>query len=141
MDINFFSEDIDYKLKNKTKIRNWIRETIKNENRIPGTINIIFTSDKYLLNINNQFLSHNYFTDIVTFNYCENETIIGEIFISKETVLNNSKRFFVSFEDEILRVIIHGVLHLIGYNDHSNEEKKIMREKENEYLDRVKNLL
>lgn len=141
MDINFFSEDIDYKLKNKTKIRNWIRETIKNENRIPGTINIIFTSDEYLLNINNQFLSHNYFTDIVTFNYCENETIIGEIFISKETVLNNSKRFFVSFEDEILRVIIHGVLHLIGYNDHSNEEKKIMREKENEYLDRVKNLL
>jgi len=141
MDINFFSEDIDYKLKNKTKIRNWIRETIKNENRIPGTINIIFTSDKYLLNINNQFLSHNYFTDIVTFNYCENETIIGEIFISKETVLNNSKRFFVSFEDEILRVIIHGVLHLIGYNDHSSEEKKIMREKENEYLDRVKNLL
>lgn len=141
MDINFFSEDIDYKLKNKTKIRSWIRETIKNENRIPGTINIIFTSDEYLLNINNQFLSHNYFTDIVTFNYCENETIIGEIFISKETVLNNSKRFFVSFEDEILRVIIHGVLHLIGYNDHSNEEKKIMREKENEYLDRVKNLL
>jgi len=141
MDINFFSEDIDYKLKNKTKIRNWIKETIKNENRIPGTINIIFTSDEYLLNINNQFLSHNYFTDIVTFNYCENETIIGEIFISKETVLNNSKRFFVSFEDEILRVIIHGVLHLIGYNDHSNEEKKIMREKENEYLDRVKNLL
>jgi len=141
MDINFFSEDIDYKLKNKTKIRNWIRETIKNENRIPGTINIIFTSDKYLLNINNQFLSHNYFTDIVTFNYCENETIIGEIFISKESVLNNSKRFFVSFEDEILRVIIHGVLHLIGYNDHSSEEKKIMREKENEYLDRVKNLL
>ena len=141
MDINFFSEDIDFKLKNKTKIRNWIRETIKNENRIPGTINIIFTSDEYLLNINNQFLSHNYFTDIVTFNYCENETIIGEIFISKETVLNNSKRFFVSFEDEILRVIIHGVLHLIGYNDHSNEEKKIMREKENDYLDRVKNLL
>jgi len=141
MDINFFSEDIDYKLKNKTKIRNWIRETIKNENRIPGTINIIFTSDTYLLNINNQFLSHNYFTDIVTFNYCENETIIGEIFISKETVLNNSKRFFVSFEDEILRVIIHGVLHLIGYNDLSTEEKKIMREKENEYLDRVKNLL
>ncbi|OFX19346.1 MAG: rRNA maturation RNase YbeY [Bacteroidetes bacterium GWA2_31_9b] len=141
MDINFFSEDIDYKLKNKTKIRNWIRETINSENKIPGTINIIFTSDDYLLNINNQFLSHNYFTDIVTFNYCENETIIGEIFISKETVLNNSKRFFVSFEDEILRVIIHGVLHLIGYNDHSNEEKKIMREKENEYLDRVKNLL
>jgi len=141
MDINFFSEDIDYKIKDKTKIRNWIRETIKNENKIPGTINIIFTSDDYLLNINNQFLSHNYFTDIVTFNYCENETIISEIFISKETVLNNSKRFFVSFEDEILRVIIHGVLHLIGYNDHSNKEKKIMREKENEYLDRIKNLL
>lgn len=141
MSINFFSEDIDFKLASKNKIRNWIKHSIENELKKTGLINIIFTSDNYLLDINKKYLSHNYLTDIITFNYCEKNTINGDIYISIETVLNNSKRFIVSFEDEIRRVIIHGILHLIGYNDSTNAEKIQMREKENNYLDRYKNLL
>lgn len=141
MSINFFSEDIDFKLASKNKIRNWIKHSIEKELKKTGLINIIFTSDNYLLDINKKYLSHNYLTDIITFNYCEKNTINGDIYISIETVLNNSKRFIVSFEDEIRRVIIHGILHLIGYNDSTNAEKIQMREKENNYLDRYKNLL
>ncbi|HAN18959.1 MAG: rRNA maturation RNase YbeY [Bacteroidetes bacterium GWC2_33_15] len=141
MSINFFSEDIDFNLASKNKIRNWIKLSIENELKKTGLINIIFTSDNYLLDINKKYLSHNYLTDIITFNYCEKNTINGDIYISIETVLNNSKRFIVSFEDEIRRVIIHGILHLIGYNDSTNGEKIQMREKENNYLDRYKNLL
>lgn len=141
MSINFFSEDIDFKLASKNKIRSWIKYSIEKELKKTGLINIIFTSDNYLLDINKKYLSHNYITDIITFNYCEKNTINGDIYISIETVLNNSKRFIVSFEDEIRRVIIHGILHLIGYNDSTNAEKIQMREKENNYLDRFKNLL
>ena len=140
MEILFFNEDIDVKLPNQKRITQWIIDTIKSEDYNPGQINIIFTSDKYLLSINKQYLSHNYFTDIITFDYCQDKTIHGDIFISIETVENNSIRFGVSFKGELLRVIIHGVLHLIGYNDQNDHDKSTMRKKENEYLDRLKNL-
>jgi probable rRNA maturation factor len=140
MAVKFFSEDISHNFKNKKQVITWIHNTISEEKQLPGDINIIFTSDKYLLGINKQYLKHNYFTDIVTFNYCENNVINGDIFISIETVKNNSLRFDVNFTTELERVIIHGVLHLIGYDDQNDEEKAIMREKENYYLDRLKNL-
>jgi rRNA maturation RNase YbeY len=140
MAVKFFSEDISFNLKNKKQVISWINDSIRKEKRILGDINIIFTSDKYLLRINKQYLNHNYFTDIVTFNYCEKDIINGDIFISIETVKNNSLRFDVNFSVELDRVIIHGILHLIGYDDQNDEEKVIMREKENYYLDRLKNL-
>ncbi|MFO7829863.1 MAG: rRNA maturation RNase YbeY [Bacteroidales bacterium] len=140
MEILFFNEDIDFKLPYQQLISQWIAETINSENYIPGQINIIFTSDKYLLSINKQYLSHNYFTDIITFNYCQDQTIHGDIFISIETVENNSIRFGVTFKKELFRVIIHGILHLIGYDDQADDDKVVMRKKENEYLDRLKNL-
>jgi len=140
MAVKFFSEDISYNLKSKKQIISWINDSIIKENRISGDINIIFTSDKYLLEINKQYLKHNYFTDIVTFNYCEKDTINGDIFISIDTVKNNSHRFDVKVSEELERVIIHGILHLIGYDDKNDEEKALMREKENYYLDRLKNL-
>jgi len=140
MAVKFFSEDISHNFKNKKQAITWIHDSIGEEKQLPGDINIIFTSDKYLLEINKQYLKHNYFTDIVTFNYCENEVINGDIFISIETVKNNSVRFDVNFTTELKRVIIHGVLHLIGYNDQNDEEKAVMREKENYYLERLKNL-
>ena len=83
MAVKFFSEDISYNLQNKKQVIYWIQNSILEEKRISGDINIIFTSDKYLLGINKQYLNHNYFTDIVTFNYCENDTINGDIFISE----------------------------------------------------------
>ena len=92
------------------------------------------------IKINKEYLSHNYYTDIVTFNYCEEPTINGDIFISIDTIKNNSTKFDVSFVEELHRVMIHGVLHLIGYDDQNDEEKVTMRQKENYYLERLKNL-
>lgn len=141
MPVTFFSEQTKFILKNKTKIRNWINDSISNEQKKLGSINYIFTSDSYLLSINKEYLNHNYFTDIITFNYCEESQINGDIFISIDTVTNNSQRFNVSFLNELHRVMIHGVLHLVGYDDKTEEQKEEMKQKENEYLDRFKNLL
>ena len=135
-DISFFNEDIDYKIKNKQKLRSWIAETAKKEGlkRI-GEVNFIFCSDAYLLEINKQYLNHDTYTDIVTFDSSEEkETIAGDIFISVERTAENASKFGVSEEDELHRVIIHGVLHLCGYLDKKKEDKVLMTEKENEYL-------
>ena len=140
MPTKFFSEDISYNLKDRNRLKRWIDSTIVQEEKIPGDINYIFTSDKYLLNINKEYLSHNYFTDIITFNYCEKDIVNGDVFISIETVKNNSLRFGVTFIEELYRVMIHGILHLIGYDDQNDEEKAEMKEKENYYLERLKNL-
>ena len=140
MPINFFTENIKFNLQNKNPIKNWVNNAIKSVNKKTGNINFIFTSDKHLLKINKEYLSHKYYTDIITFNYCENNIVSGDIFISVETVKNNSSRFNVTFFEELHRVIIHGVLHLLGFDDQSDEEKVIMREKENYYLERLKNL-
>lgn len=141
MQITFFSEDINFTLKQKTIIRAWIQDSIQNEHKESGSINYIFTSDEYLLNVNKEYLNHNYFTDIITFNYCEDNTVSGDIFISIDTVKNNSTRFGVSFLDELHRVMIHGILHLIGFDDQTDDQKAEMKQKENEYLERFRNLL
>ena len=140
MPTKFFTEETKFQLKERIHIKNWINETIIQENSNPGIINFIFTSDKYLLEINKQYLSHNYFTDIITFNYCEQNIINGDIYISISTVKNNSRQFNVTFIEELHRVMIHGILHLLGYNDKTDEEKAKMREKENQYLEKVKKL-
>ncbi len=140
MAILFFNEDTKLNLKNKRTLKKWIKLSIEKEDKTSGQINYIFTSDKYLLAINQKFLSHNYFTDIVTFNYCTEKVISGDIYISLQTVKNNSGIFNVTYEDELFRVMIHGVLHLIGYNDSTNDEKSVMREKEDHYLALLKNL-
>ena len=139
MPIKFFTEEIKFQLKERIRIKNWINESIIGENSNPGVINFIFTSDKYLLEINKQYLSHNYFTDIITFNYCEQNIINGDIYISISTVKNNSGHFNVTFIEELHRVMIHGILHLLGYEDKTDEEKEKMREKENQNLEKLKN--
>jgi len=140
MPIHYFNEGLKYTLKNKRILKRWIIETIENENYICSDINIIFTTDKNILKINKEHLSHNYYTDIITFDYCENKNISGDIFISLDTVKNNSLRFNVSLLDELHRVIIHGILHLVGYKDKSEIQKAEMKQKENFYLDRLKKL-
>jgi rRNA maturation RNase YbeY len=140
MAILFFNEDIKFDLKNKRTLKKWITISIEKEDKTLGQINYIFTSDKYLLAINQKYLSHNYFTDIVTFNYCTEKIISGDIYISLPTVKNNSGLFNVTYNDELFRVMIHGILHLVGYNDSTNAEKAIMREKEDYYLAILKNL-
>jgi len=137
MKIYIFYEDIqEFELFNG--IYEWINNSIQNENKQKGEINIIFCSDDYLLKMNKDHLNHDYFTDIITFDYCEKDLVSGDLFISTDRVGENAKKFNVEFNAELNRVIIHGVLHLIGYNDKTDEEQKEMTEKENFYLNRIK---
>lgn len=104
------------------------------EIRTLGDINIIFCSDNYILDVNVKYLQHDYFTDIITFDYCEGNILSGDLFISIDSVRENALEYCTDFNEELHRVIVHGVLHLIGYDDHSEQEKKVMREKEDYYL-------
>jgi len=132
--VKFFTEDISFDFKQKMPTKKWLKFVAQSEIRKLGDINIIFCSDNYLLDINIKYLGHDYFTDIITFDYCEDKTLSGDLFISIDSVKDNAKFYGVEFEDELNRVIVHGVLHLIGYDDHTEEEQKTMREKENYYL-------
>ena len=136
MGINFFYENIE-EFKLYLKADSWIQETIQNENKQTGEINVIFCSDEHLLKMNVEHLNHDFYTDIITFDYSENDIVSGDLFISKDRVEDNANQFKEPFEKEIHRVIIHGVLHLLGYNDKTEEEQKQMREEENIYLDRL----
>jgi len=132
--IIFNYEEIDFSLQNEKLIINWINKTILEEHKEIGNISYIFCNDKYLLDINKQYLNHDYFTDIITFDYTEDDIISGDIFISIDTIETNTKEFKTTFVDELHRVIIHGILHLVGYNDKTDEQQKEMTEKENYYL-------
>ncbi len=131
MAIRFSNQGIKYNLKDKRKVGNWIKEVAKNHNKQVGELSIIFVSDEEILSINQQYLNHNYFTDIITFDYSFERIIEGDIFISIDTVKTNSQKFRTEFNDELLRVIIHGVLHLIGFKDKNSKDKKEMTFNEN----------
>ena len=134
MDISFHSEEIRFELKQKIDHKKWIRYWLESRQMHPGALSFIFTSNEHLRLMNQEFLNHNYFTDVITFDYSEGNRISGDVFISIEQVRINAEAYDVSVEDEQRRVMIHGVIHLMGYGDASNEEKEIMREKENEAL-------
>ena len=124
----------DFILVDSDKIRIWIEDVIKKEKKTVGDITYIFCDDDYLLERNKEFLDHNTLTDIITFNYCIDNNISSDIMISIDRVKENSTTFENSFNEELKRVMIHGILHLIGYNDKSDKEKELMRGKENFYL-------
>jgi len=133
--INFFTEDVEFKLKNKTHLRKWIIGSIKAEGSYVGELNFIFCSDEYLLKINQEYLNHDTYTDIITFdNSNEEEEISGDIFISIERVADNASKFKIDQQTELHRVIIHGVLHLLGFLDKTIADKTLMTSKENQYL-------
>ena len=129
--IHFFSEDISFQLSKKTLISNWIEKVVQNKGANLLELNYVFCSDDYLKNVNIEYLDHHYYTDIITFDNSETEEEIeGDIFISIDRVKENSQEYHKSFEEELHRVIIHGVLHLIGYRDKSEMEAKEMRQQE-----------
>jgi|SRR5690554_1807371 len=135
--IHFFSEDTDFKIKQKNMLRRWISDTIKNEEHRTGELNFIFCSDEYLLNINQEYLDHDTYTDIITFDNSESEKeISGDIFISVPRVMENALHLGIEVTEELRRVIIHGVLHLAGYLDKSKTDKMLMTQKEDFYLSR-----
>lgn len=133
--IRFFNEDSDYVLKGKQVCRKWLKLVCESEIKRVGDINVIFCSDNYVLDVNLRFLQHDYFTDIITFDYCEGNRISGDLFISVDSVRENASFYGVPFEEEMHRVIVHGVLHLIGFDDHTESDIATMRSKENYYLD------
>ncbi|NOY37001.1 MAG: rRNA maturation RNase YbeY [Chlorobi bacterium] len=128
-----------FRIIGKNQIKNWLKITIVEEGFCVGNLNIIFVTDDELMEINKKFLEHDYYTDIITFNYKEKKKISGDLFISIERVMENAIKFKSSVTNEFLRVIIHGVLHIIGYNDKTYNEKKEIRNKENFYLGKISN--
>ncbi|MDO5760180.1 MAG: rRNA maturation RNase YbeY [Bacteroidota bacterium] len=129
-----FNIENSFELKDKLRIKRWIKQVIEKYGYRLGEISYIFCSDERILEVNKQYLSHDFYTDIITFDYVEKEKINGDIFISTDRVKENAKDFNVPFQQELLRVIIHGILHLLGFEDHSQEEQQQMREKENEAI-------
>ena len=132
--VSYFFEDTNFKFNRRRLTSQWLKFTAESEIKRIGQVNIIFCSDNYILDINQKYLQHDYFTDIITFDYCEGKTLSGDLFISVDTVRENSIFYGTEFDDELNRVIVHGLLHLIGYDDHSEEDQKTMRSKENYYL-------
>lgn len=130
----FHKEDTAFRFLNKSLIINWLSSSLKKEKKKPGELNFIFCSDKYLLKMNRQYLQHDYYTDIITFDYSQKDLVSGDIYISIDRVKENASTYKVSFQDELLRVMIHGVLHLCGYKDKSTQAARLMREKEDYYL-------
>lgn len=139
--ILFHLEDVEFEFSKLEQITHWIHSIIKQEKKTLEQINFIFCSDTYLHQINLEYLNHDTFTDVITFPYSKLPIIEGDIFISLERIKENGKIFEVSFEEELHRVMIHGVLHLCGYGDKTTEDKEQMTQKENEALLILKQLL
>ncbi len=132
--ISYHFEDTKFIFKGKSLNNKWLRLVAESEIRRIGDINIIFCSDNYILDINQKYLQHDYFTDIITFNYNDGDKLSGDLFISVDTIKENAIEYDTEFHDELNRVMVHGLLHLIGYDDQTEEDIKLMREKENYYL-------
>jgi probable rRNA maturation factor len=136
--ISFFEEEISFKLKDKRKLKTWITEICQEYNKKVGNINYIFCDDEYLLKINNDYLKHDYYTDIVTFDQSEKKDAVdGELYISLDRVADNAKTLAITFEKELHRVIIHGILHLLGHGDKTDKDEAKMRQIENKFLKKL----
>lgn len=132
--IRFFSNEISFNLSSKNIVKEWIKRVVTSYGYKLGDVNVIFCSDEYLLQINKDYLNHNYYTDIITFDYSEEGRIAGELYISIDTVLANAAEYNQERAAELLRVIIHGFLHLMQFNDQSPEEEAEMHSKEDAAL-------
>lgn len=132
--INFYYES-KFNLVNEEEYTNWIIRIINSENKKLGDLSYVFCSDDYLYQLNEKFLGHSTFTDIISFDYSKEENLSGEIYISIDRVKENAAEYNVAFNSELLRVMAHGVLHLSGYNDKNEQDKELMRVKENEKIE------
>ncbi len=129
-----FNYETEFELSNETEISNWLSQVILSENKKEGDINYIFCNDDYLTQINEQYLNHDTLTDIISFDYSVGNELHGDIFISVERVADNAIDFNVTFEEELKRVLVHGILHYCGYKDKTDQDEEIMRNKENEKI-------
>ncbi|WP_298117683.1 rRNA maturation RNase YbeY [Flavobacterium sp.] len=129
-----FNYETDFELPNEEQFSSWISNVILSESKKEGDINYIFCDDEYILEINKQYLQHDYYTDIISFDYSVGNELHGDVFVSIDRVRENANDFNTTFEDELKRVIIHGVLHYCGYKDKSIEDEQLMRQKEDEKI-------
>lgn len=132
--IAYFTQDTPFVFKGKRRTSRWLKAVAEAEGKKVGDISIIFCSDNYLLDVNIKYLNHKYYTDIITFDYCEGNILSGDLFISVDSVRENAAEYGSTFDEELNRVIVHGVLHLMGYDDHKDEDITQMRAKENACL-------
>lgn len=132
--VRYFTEDTNFFFKHKRLNSKWFKMVCESEIKKLGDLNVIFCSDNYILDINMKYLNHDYFTDIITFDYCQGNLISGDLFISIDTVKENSLFYGTQFDDELNRVLVHGILHLLGYDDHTEEDIRTIRSKEDYYL-------
>ena len=139
--IQFINENTEIPVVHKRRLTQWIKSTAEEYGRKTGDITYIFCCEEKILEINRQYLNHDYFTDIITFDYSEKNIISGDIFISPETLKTNAIQFNVTFEEELLRIIIHGILHLCGQDDKTPESKLQMTAKEDKALNAYKNMM
>lgn len=131
--INFYSEN-QFELQDKELYENWIKKVVASEGKKTGEISFIFCDDEYLLEINRKYLDHDTYTDIISFDNTLGKILQGDIFISTERVAENAEAFEVNFEEELRRVLVHGILHFAGYTDKTEEDKSLMRQKEEEKM-------
>lgn len=134
MSVIIFYDEVNFRLQGWRKAVRFFKKVIRNEKKIPGDLTFIITSDSEEKKINIEFLKHNYFTDVIAFDYSCEDKISGEIYISIDTVERNSHNYNISLKEEVLRVMIHGLLHLCGYNDNSVKKRNEMRKMENIWL-------
>ena len=138
--IQYFFEKID-NINLPEKTEEWLKDLIIEEGKKPGNINYIFSDDEYILKVNQDYLQHDYYTDIITFDYVKGKTISGDIFVSLQRISDNASTLSKDFDSELKRVLAHGVLHLCGYKDKSEEDEKEMRRKEDYYINRYEEVL
>ncbi len=129
-----FNYETEFELSNEDQLSNWLSQVILSENKKEGDINYIFCDDEYLLNLNEQYLDHDTLTDIISFDYTVGNELHGDIFISIERVRENAQDFNVTFDEELKRVLAHGILHYCGFKDKSEEDEQLMRQKEDEKI-------
>ena len=136
MKLKIFYDNTPYKFRGWEKVKEVVNAIVSGEKKAVGEISFIITSDNYLRSINKEFLNHDYFTDVITFDYSSGDIVNGEIYISEDTVRRNSLEYEDSFDNEILRVMFHGILHLVGYSDTTDDEKALMRSLEDKWMKR-----
>lgn len=141
MAVSFFTEGIDMPDINKIDIRNWVKNVAELHSKRLGPVSYIFCDDNKILEVNKQFLQHDYYTDIITFDYTEGDKISGDLFISLDTVRTNAEQFGQDYNTELHRVIIHGILHLCGINDKGPGEREIMEAEENKALALINDII
>ncbi|MCD8177810.1 MAG: rRNA maturation RNase YbeY [Tannerellaceae bacterium] len=137
MAITYYTEDIEMPVIKKQVVSNWIKEVAAHHGKKTGEITYIFCSDEKILKVNREYLQHDYYTDIITFDYTQGDKISGDLFISLDTVKTNAEKYNTDYNEELHRTIIHGILHLCGINDKGPGEREIMEHHENEALKRL----